>query len=80
MGNEARLRGAFSQALAIPEDQVQDTLAYNTLPAWDSVAHMALIGALEAEFGIMLETDDIIALSSYAKAREILSRYGVTFP
>ncbi len=80
MGAEQTMREVFAQSLGIPQEQVHDHLAYATRREWDSVAHMALIGALEAAFGVMLETDDIIALSSYAKAREILERYGVTFP
>jgi hypothetical protein len=38
---------------------------------------MALVAELEARFGIMLETDDIIAMSSYAASIEVLRRYGV---
>ena len=40
---------------------------------------MALVAAIEGEFNLMLDTDDILALSSVAKAREILARYGVSF-
>jgi hypothetical protein len=38
---------------------------------------MVLVAELESRFGIMLETDDMIDMSSYAKALEILQRYGV---
>jgi acyl carrier protein len=43
------------------------------------VAHMALVVELESEFDVMLDTDDILAMSSVAKAREILGRLGVGF-
>jgi len=49
------------------------------LKEWDSVGHMALVAALEGAFDIMLDTDDILGLSSVARAREILMRYGVVF-
>lgn len=39
---------------------------------------MALIAALEDEFDIMIDTDDVIDMSSFAKAREILAKHGVT--
>jgi hypothetical protein len=39
---------------------------------------MALIGEMEDRFGVMLETDDVIDMSSYEKAKEILSKYGQT--
>jgi acyl carrier protein len=77
--NEQRFRECFSQSLGIPLDEVTDALAYNSIKTWDSVGHMALVAALEGTFEIMLDTDDILGLSSVAKAREILTRYGVDF-
>ena len=53
------------------------TLAYAQNPAWDSVAHMQLIGALESEFDIMLETDDVIGMSNFQEAERIVRKYGV---
>jgi acyl carrier protein len=38
---------------------------------------MALVAELETRFGIELETDDLVDMSSYAKSLEILRRYGV---
>jgi acyl carrier protein len=54
-----------------------DDLEYNSIAQWDSVAHMALIAVLEERFDIMLDTDDIIDMSSVAKAKEILAKYEV---
>ena len=68
---------AFSTALDIPPEQVVDDLGYNTIPTWDSMAHMVLIAELEAVFNIMLDTDDIIDMSSVAKAKQILAKYGI---
>jgi hypothetical protein len=34
---------------------------------------------LETEFDVMLDTDDILGMSTVSKAREILSRLGVDF-
>lgn len=79
MSNQQRLTQAFVNALAIDEGQVKDSLTYNSIPEWDSTAHMILIAELEGEFNIMLDTDDIIDMSSVAKAREILQKYEVSF-
>ena len=67
----------FSEALGIDRSLVSDTLAYNEIQEWDSIAHMSLVAALEENYGIMMESDDVIGMSSVAKAREILSKYGV---
>ena len=55
-------------------------VTYQSIPLWDSVGHMNLVAALEDAFDIMLETDDIIDLSSYEKGIEILkNNYNVQF-
>lgn len=77
--NKAALYQAFASSLNIQPDIVTDELTYNTIPEWDSTAHMMLISELEAVFGVMLDTDDIIDMSSVAKAQEILVKYDVQF-
>lgn len=75
-----RMVKVFSESLVVDPSTVKADLAYNSIPAWDSVAHMTLVAALEQEFDIMLDTDDIIGMSSVAKAEEILRKHGVEFP
>jgi len=72
---EERLKKVFKEALEIEEDIINDDLKYNEIPQWDSVAHMNLVAEIENEFDIMLETDDIIDMSSFKKAKEIVSKY-----
>lgn len=79
MTSEQKLIQAFATGLGIETSQINDDLAYNTIPQWDSTAHMILIAELEDQFGIMLDTDDIIDMSSVAKAKEILGKYEVKF-
>jgi acyl carrier protein len=78
MSNE-KLRSVFAESLGISQEAIVDDLQYNGIPEWDSVAHMALIAGLENAFGILIETDDVIDMSSVGKAREILTKYGVAF-
>lgn len=79
MTNTEKLYATFAQSLQIDLAKVSDAMAYNQQPEWDSVAHMALVAELESAFDIMLDTDDILAMSSVAKAREILQKYDVVF-
>ncbi len=74
---ESKLRAAFVEALALPADTQVETLTYRGIKQWDSVAHMQLISAIEGAFDLMLETDDVIGMSSYAKAQEIVRKHGV---
>jgi acyl carrier protein len=77
--NSAKLTAAFAAALAVSDTQIHDDLAYNSIKEWDSTAHMLLIAELENVFNLMLDTDDIIDMSSVAKAKAILHKYGVSF-
>lgn len=79
MTNNERLVTAFAGSLNIEASQVVDELEYNTIPQWDSVAHMVLVAALEKEFDVMLDMDDIIEMSSVKIAKEILAKHDVAF-
>lgn len=79
MSNLEKYNQAFIDSFEITEDQLPG-LKYQDIQAWDSVGHMGLISALEDAFDIMMDTDDIIDLSSYEKGKEILSKnYDIDF-
>lgn len=77
MTNIEKYNAVFCENLQLTEVQLLG-LKYQDVPLWDSVGHMTLVAALENAFDIMMETDDIIDLSSYEKGKEILNKYGVT--
>ena len=72
---EIKLKSIFAESLGIDESTVTDTLAYAMIPQWDSVAHMALIAAIEEGFDIMIDTEDVIDMSTFAKGKEIVAKY-----
>lgn len=76
MTNIEKYKAVFCENLQLAEDLLPN-LKYQDVPLWDSVGHMTLVAALEDAFDIMLETDDIINLSSYEKGKEILNKYDV---
>lgn len=75
--NKEKLCQVFAESLAIDIGRITDELRYASIPEWDSVAHMALIAAIESAFDIMLDTEDVIDMSSVGKACQILAKYGV---
>ncbi|MER2121802.1 MAG: acyl carrier protein [Solibacillus sp.] len=79
MNNEQKLREIFAESLGIEMSQVTEELTYNTIPEWDSIAHMALISDIDDQFDTMLDTDDVLDMSTFAKAKEILTKYNVQF-
>jgi acyl carrier protein len=75
----AKLKSAFREALPLPDDVNYDQVVYGQTNGWDSIAHMTLIVAIETQFDVMLTTEQLIALSSFSKAQELLQQHGVTF-
>ena len=80
MSNKEKYDQAFIETFELQDASILEDLKYTGIEAWDSVGHMALIAALEDSFDIMMETDDIIDLSSYKKGMEILEqKYDLEF-
>lgn len=73
-----RLRTVFRTSLRLAADANVDDLEYRAIPQWDSLAHMSLIASIEDEFDIMIDTNDVIDMSSFTKAVQLLEKQGVT--
>lgn len=71
---EQQVMAVFAEVFSTPANVDTNELIYNDYPGWDSVGHMTLVAALEEKFDCMLEMDDILGMSSYAKVCEIMSR------
>ena len=78
MDNNGKYIQAFIDSFSVTADEAS-ALEYQSIAAWDSVGHMSLIAALEDAFDIMMDTDDIIDLSSFEKGKEILAKYEIVF-
>jgi acyl carrier protein len=78
MPETERLDRAIRDGLGLPDSTDVHSIAWGQTEEWDSVAHMQLVAALEATFEIMIDTDDVIAMSDYSEIRRIVSqKYGV---
>ena len=79
MENNKKLIEAFCNALEIDKTMVIDSLEYQSIVEWDSISHMMLVAELEDAFDVEIDTDDVIDMSSVAKAKEIITKYGIEF-
>lgn len=78
MSNLEKLTKVFVETFGIDAEKCNG-LQYQAIEEWDSVGHMSLVAAIEDEFDIMMDTDDIIDMSSFEKAQELLAKYNVEF-
>lgn len=77
MSNKEKYDSVFLESFSISAEMLNDSLTYQSIPAWDSVGHMGMIAGLEEVFDIMMETDDIIEFSSYKVGIQKLKKYGI---
>lgn len=68
----AKLREVFVESLELDEDVNVETLKYRDIDAWDSVGHMALVAAIEDEFDVQFDTDQVIDMSSFKVAVDMV--------
>jgi acyl carrier protein len=74
-----KYNSVFRRALGLSDSEPLESLAYQGHQKWDSVGHMTLVAALEDEFAVALDLDDVIDFENYAVGKEILVRYGISF-
>ena len=72
---EDKVYNVFVDVLELSEGADKSTLLYNETKGWDSLGHMRLVAAMEETFDCMLDTDDILDMSSYTKAVAIVQKY-----
>ena len=77
MSAKKKYQYIFIKSLSIDSNKFNENIKYNEIPEWDSIGHMTLIAALEEEYKISLETDDIVDFSSFKKGMEILKKYNI---
>jgi acyl carrier protein len=71
-----RLRTVFIEAMQLDADFDVENLKYRDIDEWDSVGHMALVAAIEDEFDVQFDTDQVIDMSSFKVAVDMLTTMG----
>ena len=68
----SRLKKVFAETLALAD--VPETLSQKNCPEWDSVNHLNLVIALEAEFDVVFEPEEISAMTDFSVVRSAISK------
>lgn len=63
----------IAQVLKVPAARITAELAYGEIPEWDSVGHFELMSVIEARFGLTIDEDLMIELTSVAQIAEFLA-------
>lgn len=80
MNNIEKLNAIFIEVFSTEACKLNDDFTNMNIEGWDSIRHLSLTAQIEDEFDIMFDPEDIIALTSYNCAKQILSsKYDIEF-
>ncbi len=71
-----RLRQVMSSVFGIDASQLNADASSTTIAEWDSVRHLQLMLAVEEEFGLQFEVDELVSLRSLASIEDRLRENG----
>lgn len=67
----------FCKTFSVAPEELGANFTFADAPNWDSLAHLELISALEDNFEVMLDPDEITHFGSYENGKRILRAHGV---
>jgi len=67
----------IGRIFAVDETTITDDSSPETIDAWDSVEHLALLGEIEKAYHIRFTISDIVTLYRVKDIRACLKKYGV---
>lgn len=70
---EDRIKNVMAAVFEIHVDDITDATSPDTVQLWDSLKHMQLVIALEEEFGIRIEDEEIVEMLNYSLIKNIIS-------
>ena len=73
-----RLKNVIAAILDIPTSEIGDDASPETISQWDSVKQMDLMLAIEDEFNIRFNDDEMVTLTSYPAIKDAIVSRGAT--
>lgn len=74
--DDTRLQDIVRSVLELAPDADVTAASQPSVPTWDSLAHVTLMLAVESEFGVAIDVDSQVRLTSYAAIRQYLEARG----
>lgn len=70
---QERVKRVMSQVLGVPAESVGSESSQESIPRWDSLGHMNLCLALEEEFQVSFEPDEVVRMTNFQAIVETLA-------
>jgi len=70
---DQRLQAVFREFFNDDSLELLDGMTFSDIRGWDSLAHMNLINALEAEFGLKFSVRELMKMKNVGTIRQVLA-------
>ena len=77
MTNIERLNKIFCEVFSVETSTLNSEFNKCNIEGWDSVRQLSLTTAVEDEFDIMLDAEDILEFTSYDNVKRIMEKYEI---
>jgi acyl carrier protein len=76
MAVRPEIKGIFADVFKFDGPLTVETTRED-VPKWDSLQHVALVAAIEQQFGVSLSLDEMVEIRSVQDICNVLDRHGV---
>jgi acyl carrier protein len=73
---QQRIRAVFAQVFQVDPAQLPPTASPAEIEGWDSFGHLALVEALQVEFSVQFELEDIARMDNLEAIEDVLRLRG----
>lgn len=77
MNNIETINRIFCEVFGVEESALNEGFNKCNIEGWDSVRQLSLSTAVEDEFDIMLDAEDILEFTSYDNVKKVLAKYEI---
>lgn len=74
---DERLQRVFGELFKLAPGAWSDALSPEQVDGWNSLGHLSLVNALEAEFELTFEDGDLTEMDSVGAIKTVLAKRGV---
>jgi acyl carrier protein len=71
------LKKLLAEALDLAEAAIAEDGSMETVPGWDSVAHLNIVLSIEGQYGVSFTPEEMLEMTSLTKICSALTKRGV---
>jgi acyl carrier protein len=77
--SEDKLKQVMADVFGVPADAINNSSSLETIERWDSTGHLNLVLALEEQFDVRFNEDQMSEITTYPLIKDALGDLGVKF-